>query len=92
MDKGQVSGPLQAGNVGFVLQLEDKQLPSADEAAKGKDNLRQQILAQKREQNFRLFAEETRLRLEKEGKIKFNKDERKRLGLDAAPTLPAQGQ
>ncbi|MBV9669710.1 MAG: peptidyl-prolyl cis-trans isomerase, partial [Acidobacteriales bacterium] len=83
MDQGQISGPLTSNNTGFVLQVTDKQLPSAEEFAKQKDQLRNAMMAQRRNENFMMFAQATRTRMEKDGKIRWNKDEQKRLGLGA---------
>jgi peptidyl-prolyl cis-trans isomerase D len=90
LDKGQISGAENSGTTGFVLAVADKKLPTADEFAQAKNTVRSQLLNQKRNQNFALFAEETRTQLEKDGKIKFNKDEEKRLGIGGGPA--GQGQ
>jgi peptidyl-prolyl cis-trans isomerase D len=90
LDKGQLSGPLTSQSAGFVLQVADKQLPPAEDFGKQKGQLRNAILDQKRQQDFMLYAEETRERFEKEGKIKFNADEQKRLGMTGNPM--GQGQ
>ncbi len=91
MDPGQVSAPTSSGEVAFVLQVTDRKLPAAEDFSKQKEQIRTAILGQKRSQNFVLFAEATRLRMEKDGKIKYNEGEKKRLGLGANPG-PLQGQ
>ncbi|MEO8727438.1 MAG: peptidyl-prolyl cis-trans isomerase, partial [Acidobacteriaceae bacterium] len=72
---GQVSAPASTGNLAFVMQLTDKKSPSAEDFAKAKNQIRAGLLGQKRNQSFALFAAEVRAKLEKDGKIKFNKDE-----------------
>ncbi len=91
MDKGQVSAPLQNGSTGYVLQVVEKQEPSPEDFIKQRGQLRDQVLAQKRNQSFELFAETTKLRYEKDGKVKYNKDEEKRLGIGAPGGAPPVG-
>jgi peptidyl-prolyl cis-trans isomerase D len=90
LEPGQVSGPLSSTNTAFVLRVTDKALPPPADFAKAKEQIRAELLGQKRNQSFGVFAAATRARLEKDGKIKFNKDEQKRLGFGGEPT--GQGQ
>lgn len=79
MNKGDISGPLQVARGRAVLMIVDRQEPAADEIAKGSEQTRQSLLSQKREQAFALFAAGLRQRLEKDGKIRMNKEEMARL-------------
>lgn len=79
MNKGDISGPLTIARGGAVLMLVDKQEPTADEMAKNSEQTRQTLLLRKREQAFGVFAAGLRQRLEKDGKIKVNKQEMARL-------------
>lgn len=76
---GEISGPigLQAG--GVVVMLVDKQEPSGDELKKSWDSAKETLLTQKRQELQGLYIQSLRERLEKEGKIKINKQEMERL-------------
>jgi peptidyl-prolyl cis-trans isomerase D len=79
MKPGDISGPINTGRGGAVLQLLDRQEPSAEEAAKGSEQIREGLLQQKRGQAFQLFAAGLRQRMEKDGKIRVNKAEMDRI-------------
>jgi peptidyl-prolyl cis-trans isomerase D len=76
---GEISGPISTGRSGAVISLLEKQEPSADEMAKGSEQVREALLQQKRGEAFQLFAVGLRQRLEKDGKIRINKAEMDRL-------------
>jgi peptidyl-prolyl cis-trans isomerase D len=72
LKKGEISGPLDLGRNWAVLEIVDRQEPSlGDEFAKNKDTVRQQLIAEKRQQAKALFLENLTARLQKEGKIKI---------------------
>ena len=77
LKKGEISGPINAGRVWAVLEITDRQEPglTGDEFAKTKDNIREQLVNQKRQQAVELFLSNLHTRLEKEGKLKVNKTE-----------------
>jgi peptidyl-prolyl cis-trans isomerase D len=77
LKEGEISGPLNAGRNGVVLQISGVQQPSmsGDEYTKAKDTLREQLLGQKRQESMQLFMSNLDARLQKEGKLKINKDE-----------------
>jgi peptidyl-prolyl cis-trans isomerase D len=79
MKPGEISAPISAGRNGVVLQLVDKQEPAAADFDKSKEEIREGLLAQKREQSLEMFAFTLRQQMEKQGKIRINKDEMKRL-------------
>ncbi len=56
MSPGAISGPINAGRTGVVAKLLDKQQPTAEETAKNLDQTREQILQQKRNEAFEVFA------------------------------------
>lgn len=72
MKPGEISNAVQAGRSGVVMQLLDKQEPAAADFEKSKKQLRDQLLAQKRNQVLELFVANLRQRMEKDGKIKIN--------------------
>jgi len=77
MKQGEISGPLNLGAHQAVLQVVEKQEPSASdpEFAKQRDQLRERLASQKRQQVLGLFVSDLNTRLEKEGKVKINKTE-----------------
>ena len=76
---GEISGALNAGRTGAVLQLLDRQEPPAAAMSAAQDRIRDTLLQQKRAQLFDLFAANLRTQLQKESKIRINQDEMKRL-------------
>jgi peptidyl-prolyl cis-trans isomerase D len=55
LNKGELSGPINAGRTGVVAKLVDKQEPSADEMAKNMDQARDGLLEQRQNEAFGLF-------------------------------------
>src|SRR6516162_7377035 len=80
LEPGQISGPLQTSlNGGFVLQVIEKQQPSAEEAKAAWDRSKDQLLDQKRQVLEGLYVQNLRDKLEKDGTIKVNKKEMERI-------------
>jgi len=77
LKQGDISGALNAGRDGLVLQVLEVQQPamSGDEFTKAEDGIRDQLLEQKRQEAMQLFMSSLSDRLEKEGKLKINKKE-----------------
>ncbi len=76
---GEISGPINSGQTGAVIQLQDKQSPSDQEFADKKDQMRDSLLQQKQGELFGLFVTNLRQSMEKSGKIKVNQEELKTL-------------
>ena len=76
---GEISGPINTGRGGAVIAVVDKQEPTPEEAAKSSEQIRESLLRQKRGEAFQLFAAGLRQRMEKDGKIKVNKQEMDRM-------------
>ena len=55
MNVGAYSGPIDTERTGVVAKIVDKQMPTADEMAKGFDQMRDQLLDQRRNQAFSVF-------------------------------------
>ena len=72
MKPGDISQPINSGSNGIVLMITERQEPSAAEFAKAKDQTRDQLLQQKRNELFALFASNVREQMEKQGKIRIN--------------------
>jgi peptidyl-prolyl cis-trans isomerase D len=52
---GAISGPIDAGRTGVVVKIDDKQEPSADEIAKNFDQMKDELLNQRRNEAFSVF-------------------------------------
>jgi peptidyl-prolyl cis-trans isomerase D len=79
MSKGAISGPINEGVNGAVLQLTDKEEPSAEDIAKNFDATREKLLDQQRQEAFSVFVDSLMNRYEKAGAIIYSK---------AKPSLP----
>jgi peptidyl-prolyl cis-trans isomerase D len=79
MKPGEISGPLQGGPNGVVLNVLEAQKPSPEEVKQNWDKAKETLLDQKRTEFEGLYVQGLRDRLEKEGKIKINKAEMERL-------------
>jgi peptidyl-prolyl cis-trans isomerase D len=82
LPKGQISGPINAGQNGVVLVVTDKQEPSADEVAKNFDQTREGLLNTQREEIFRVFLGTLSEKYEKGGGVRLSKQA-------ATPGVPA---
>jgi peptidyl-prolyl cis-trans isomerase D len=79
---GEISGPIGAGASGtsaVVLQVIDKQAPPEQDFAAKKDQLRDSLLQNKQQELFGVFVSNLRQQMEKDGKIRKNADEMKKL-------------
>jgi peptidyl-prolyl cis-trans isomerase D len=56
MTPGATSGPINAGRTGVVAKLQDKQQPSDADIAKNLDRTKDQLLDQKQQEAFQIFA------------------------------------
>jgi len=79
LSKGQVSGPIYSGKNGAVLEITEQQEPSQAEYEKGKQVTRDAVLERKRNEVFTVYAASLKDQMEKQGKIKYNKDEQERM-------------
>jgi len=77
LKQGEISGALNLGASQAVLQVVERQEPSMSgpEFAKQRDQLRERLSGQKRQQVINQFVTDLGTRLEKEGKVKINKTE-----------------
>ncbi|MGC2110996.1 MAG: peptidyl-prolyl cis-trans isomerase [Candidatus Korobacteraceae bacterium] len=82
---GEISAPIQAGNNGVVLKVTEVQDATAAQLKQDWDKAKESLLQQKRDQYEGLYVENLRNKLEKDGKIKINKQEMDRL------TNPSEG-
>jgi peptidyl-prolyl cis-trans isomerase D len=71
--KGAISGPINAGRVGVVLSVIDKEEPTADDIAKNFTATREKLLNDQREEIFRVYIGELTQKYEKSGAVRFSK-------------------
>jgi parvulin-like peptidyl-prolyl isomerase len=83
LKEGEISGPINSGSNGAVLQVIEKQQPSDTDFAAKKDEVRDALLQQKQNELFGLFVTNLRQQMEKAGKIKINQEEMKGLSRTA---------
>ena len=67
--KGAISGPINTGQNGIVLQLIDKQEPSTDDVAKNFNTTRNTLLNNKREEVFEVYLGTLQAKYEKAGAV-----------------------
>lgn len=79
LSPGQISGPINAGSNGVVAQLLERQLPTDQDFAEKKDQIRQSLLQAKQGDLFGLFVSNLRKEMEKSNRIKVNQEELKNL-------------
>ncbi len=79
MKSGEISGPINTGRNGAVLAVLERQEPSPADFDKEKEQLRETLLQQKRNEAMQLFAGNLRQRLDKEKKIRINEQEWSRI-------------
>jgi peptidyl-prolyl cis-trans isomerase D len=82
---GEISGPINAGRLGAVAMLVDRQEPTAEEMSKGIDQLRETMLARKRNDSFNLFAAGLRKNMEQSKEIRINQEEMARITAATPP-------
>jgi peptidyl-prolyl cis-trans isomerase D len=79
MRPGEISPPITAGGNGVVAQLLEKQVPTDQEFAAKKDEIRQSLLQAKQNDLFGLFVTNLRKDMEKSRRLKVNQEEMKNL-------------
>ncbi|HKB99479.1 MAG TPA: peptidyl-prolyl cis-trans isomerase [Terriglobales bacterium] len=76
---GDISAPITAGGNGVVAHLLEKQVPTDQEFAAKKDQIRQSLLEAKQNDLFGLFVTNLRKDMEKSHRLKVNQEEMKNL-------------
>lgn len=80
MAVGEISSPMQGSQgTGIVLAIAEKQEPTPAEAKQNWDRAKEALLDQKRQVLEGLYVQNLRDKLEKDGKIKINKQEMERM-------------
>ena len=72
MTPGSISGPINAGRTGVVAKIVDKQQPSDADVAKNLDQMKDQILEQKRQEAFEVFASSIINEYKKSNRVRLN--------------------
>ena len=73
LPKGGISSPINAGRVGIVLSILDKQEPTADDIAKNFAQTREQLLNEQHEEIFRVYIGNLSEKYEKSGSVRYTK-------------------
>jgi peptidyl-prolyl cis-trans isomerase D len=73
LPKGGISGPVNEGSNGAVLQLIDKVEPTPDDIARNLGATREKLLDQQRQEAFSVFVGSLMERYEKAGAITYTK-------------------
>jgi peptidyl-prolyl cis-trans isomerase D len=76
---GEISGPIDTNTSGVVLSVLERQVPSDQDYAAKKDQIRDSLRQSKQQELFGLFVTNLRQQMEKSGKIKINQQELKSL-------------
>jgi peptidyl-prolyl cis-trans isomerase D len=76
---GEISGPINTGTNGIVPQLLEKQMPTDQDFAAKKGEIRQTLVDAKQNELFSLFVSNLRKEMEKSNKLKVNQEEMKNL-------------
>ncbi len=72
LPKGAISGPINAGRVGVVLTVTDKQEPTPEDIAKNFSQVRDQLVNEQREEIFRIYVGNLTDKYEKAGAIRYS--------------------
>ncbi len=72
LPQGAVSGPINAGRTAVVAKILEKQEPTADEIQKNFDQTRDEMLNEKRQEAFQLFASNIAADYKKHNRIRVN--------------------
>ncbi len=71
LPKGAISGPINAGRIGAVLTVTDKQEPTAEDIAKNFAQTREQLLGVQHDEIFRVYLGTVAQKYEKSGAIRY---------------------
>jgi len=71
LPKGGISGPLNTGQSGIVLQVVDKQEPSPEDIAKNFEQTKEQMLQDEQEEVFRVYLGTLAQKYQKAGAIRM---------------------
>jgi peptidyl-prolyl cis-trans isomerase D len=72
---GEISGPVDSGSTGAVLQVTDRQSPTDQDFAAKKDSVRDALVQAKQGEVFAMFLDNLRTTMEKSHKVVINQKE-----------------
>lgn len=72
MKVGDISGPIDTGRTGVVAKIDQKQEPTPEEIQKNLDQTKQQMLDQRRNEAFEIFASTVANNYRKRNLVSFN--------------------
>jgi peptidyl-prolyl cis-trans isomerase D len=72
MKVGEISGPINTGRTGVVAKIDQSQEPSQDEIQKNFDDAKQQMLGQRRNEAFEIFASNVTNEYKKHNLVSYN--------------------
>ncbi|MBS1822297.1 MAG: peptidylprolyl isomerase [Acidobacteria bacterium] len=84
LNKGGISNAINLGRTGIVLDVTDKQEPTAEDIAKNFEQTREQLLNDQREQLFQVYVGTVTKKYEEAGAVRYSKKQQ-------GPTLPTGG-
>jgi peptidyl-prolyl cis-trans isomerase D len=84
LNKGGISNAINLGRTGVVLDVTDKQEPTAEDIAKNFDQTREQLLNDQREEIFRVYVGTVTKKYEDAGAVRYSKKQQ-------GPALPVGG-
>jgi peptidyl-prolyl cis-trans isomerase D len=84
LGKGGISNPINLGRAGIVLDVTDKQEPTAEDIAKNFGQTREQLLNEQREEIFRVYVGTVTKKYEDAGAVRYSKKQ-------STPALPVGG-
>ena len=73
LNVGNISGPIDTASAGIVAKIVDKQEPTQDEIAKNMGTMRDQMLEQRRDAAFNVFASNMMDNYRRHGLIRMGK-------------------
>ncbi len=82
---GEISGPLSAGPNGVVLTVLERHEPSLADFEQSKDQIREQLLANRRAEFMEVYVGNLRERMSKDGRLKINQKEMERITRSRGP-------
>ena len=84
LNKGGISNAINLGRTGIVLDVTDKQEPTAEDIAKNFDQTREQLLNNQRDQIFQVYVGTVTKKYEDAGAVRYSKKQQ-------TPALPVGG-
>jgi len=85
MKPGEISGPIRAGENGVVFTVIERHEPSLAVFEQSKDQVRERVLAIRRNDLLEVYIDNLRERMKKDGRLKINQKEMERITRSRGP-------